>query len=258
MKKYLLAVLCIALVLSLGACKKDEGSASTTAAGGGGEEVTTTQAEQQEKEIVEFGTPMIYQWMAVGDDPCFEFIIPVKNISDDIAYLRTCHYVLKDKDGKEIYSADFSDCAPMYIDPGQEGIVYMCAMNKTGYDFLDPEYVLEYKAEFINPGWEVTKLDVTVADYYKVLGSTEITGTITNDTDEEYEFPPISFLFYDKDGNILCGAYTSGGNGDYESDDFGKLHPHSSADFTTYRYWMPNDYPLEDVSVEAFGFGVEN
>lgn len=253
MKKTLLAILCIIFVLSLTACGSDKPQGDTPPSGG--EEPATSQSEQKDEELVEYGTPRIYQWMEIGDNPNFEFIIPVKNISDAPVYLRTCHYELKDKDGNVIYSEKASDCAPLYIDPGQEGIIYTAAINRSEYDYLNPDYVFEYEATFINPTWEVTKLEVSDIQFYKNLGTTEITGTLSNDTDNEYSFPPVSFLFYDKDGNILCGAYTSGGNDDYEAEDFGTLYPHSSAAFCSHRYWMPNDYPLEDVTVKAFGFG---
>jgi len=257
MKRFLSLLLCLLMIFALCACgeKSPTGSDSPDNAPA----VTDAGGENGTAEIlVEFGEPAIYQWVQLGDEakPCFEIVVPVKNVSDGYVCLRGCTYTLTDKDGNEVATFSGADCAPYYIAPDQEGIIYYSEINRSGLDYTSPDYTLSSTAEFAAVTWEFVELEVSddIA-LNKNLGCTEMRGTLINSTDYEFEFPAITFLFYDKEGNILCGGYTAGGSNDSGSEDFGMLHANSSCDFYTCRYWLPNDYPLEDVTVKAFAFG---
>lgn len=209
--------------------------------------------------LVEFGEPSIHQWVELGDadEPNFQIMVPVRNISGNWLGSRTNVYTLKDKDGNEVAVFENADCAPIFLAPGQSGIIYYTAINRSGIDYLNQDYTLEYEAEFfpMDEG-TVIPLPVENVQFAKNLGSIEITGDLVNDTEYDFDFPYVSFLFRNEDGDILCGAFCMGGNGDFNSEDFGKQPAGTTMPFTSYRYWLPDDYPMEKATVEAFGFGL--
>lgn len=265
MKKIMIIILCLALVFSMTACKKDKESGAANAAdqndpAGTAEpvedEAPVGEAEEPESDLVEFGEPMIYQWDELEENaPCFEFVVPVKNISDEYIFFGTNTYTLLDKDGNTMGVFEGADCAPMYIAPGQEGIIYYSAINRSGNDYLNPDYSLDYIAEPAIVSWDFAEFKVDNIQISQNLGDTEIHANLINATEQDYDNASVTFLFYDENGKILCGAYGMGGVGNADSDDFGILHAKTICPLTTYRYWMPNGYPLESVTVEGFAFG---
>ena len=256
MKKCMLVIFCIVLICSITACgtQQPDGNEAADIASSPIDEKQDESAEATE--LAEYGEPVIYQWVELNEnEPCFEIVVPVKNTSDELICFGSNTYTLTDKDGNEIEVFEGSDCAPMYLEPGQEGIIYYAAINRSGLDYLNPEYSLDFVADPMTVNWDVTQLEVSDIQLSRNLGDTEIRGNLINDTDKEFELPAISILFYDKDGNILCGAYGMGGVNDSAAEDFGVLHAKTTCPFCTYRYWLPNDYPLDDVTVKAFAAG---
>lgn len=268
MKKVFCAVLSLIVILSAACTTLPTGGEETTkptvppaSSAPIATEIPTeaeTEATEQptEPQLVKYGEPVIRQWVELNDaEPCFQFMIPVKNISEDYVAFRRNTYMLKGKDGETVAFWEGADCAPYYLAPGQEGIIYHEAINRDGIDYLSPEYSFEYIAVPEAVTWDFEALEISDIQFNKNLGSTEIRGNLINDTDCDFSFPPVTFLFYDADGNILCAAYGMGGSNDYESENFGVIQAHSTCPFVTYRYWMPDDYPLENVTVKAFAFG---
>lgn len=291
MKKSISIVLCFILILSMSACGAEKGTAtpdnppvpaaeepSESAAvpeqktetpeqtdraadpddaGTQPEEPLPEEQEQpEEPQLLEYGEPVIYQWVELNDsEPCFEIVVPVKNVTDGDVGLRTVVYSLKDKEGNEAATFENANCAPYFISPGQEGILYYAAINRSGIDYLNPDFSLEVTAEPFLVTWDYTPLEVSDIQLGRNLGCTEIRCNLINNTDQEFEFPYVTFVFYDENDTILCGAFGMGGVDDYNAKDFGILHANTSCPFVTERYWMPNDYPLEKVTVRAFAFG---
>ena len=210
------------------------------------------------KPLVEFGEPSISQWIELNEaEPCFQIMVPVTNISGDYLGHRTSVYTLKDKDGSEVAAFEGADCAPIYLAPGESGVIYYTAINRSGIDYLNPDYTPEFEAEFfpMDEG-TVIPLQAENIQFAKNLGSIEITGDLVNDTEYDFDLPYVSFLFRDEDGNALCAAFCMGGNNDFNSADYGKQPAHTTLPFKSYRYWLPDDYPVEKATVEAFGFGL--
>ena len=216
------------------------------------------EVEAEPAPLVEYGEPSISQWVELDEaEPCFQIMVPVTNVSGDCLGHRTAVYTLKDKDGSEVAAFEGADCAPSYLAPGESGVIYYTAINRSGIDYLNPDYTLEVESEFFPMGeGTVIPLKVENLQLAKVLGSIEITCELVNDTDYEFEFPYVSFLFHDEDGNILSAAFCIAGSNDYNSEDFGKQPAGTTMPFKCYRYWLPDDYPLEKATVEAFGFGL--
>lgn len=272
MKNLLCTGLCLILLLSLCACstkpaggdKTPEPTASIIAARDETSlptELEPTQTEQPTEEptelqLAEYGEPVIRQWYQLSSpNPCFQIIVPVKNLSEDNIFFGTKTFTLKDASGNAVASFEGGGCAPHYLAPGQEGILYYEAINTDGIDYLDPTYSLEFAAEPRIVTWDFELLKISDVQIEKDMGTVEVYGNLTNNTDYEFDSPTLSFLFFDADGNILCAAYGSGGNDDYDAEDYGILHAQSTCPFFLYRYWMPDDYPIENVSVVGFAFG---
>lgn len=276
MKKTLSAILAILLICTLCACGTGIISPSTAteeaSAHNSGVQTTAEQAETaeaptetepqttEESALVEYGEPVISQWVELNaDEPEFQILVPVKNVSDGWLGCRGSAYTLTDKDGTAVAEFSGADCAPLYLAPGQDGVIYYTDINRSGLDYLNPEYTLTYEAEFYPlPEDYITELEVSDISWAKNLASIEINGNLTNPTDLEFSFPKISFVIYDENHTIIGGAFTSGGNEDYNSDDYGLLRAHETCSFTTYRYWLPNDYPLEKATIVGYGFGWTN
>lgn len=268
MRKLSLFIFSVALVLSLCACGAEKtglspdetqcmpvpaASAESTGTDSGSAAVPAAGPEP-----IEYGEPEISQWAELNAaEPNYQIMVPVKNVSDNYLTLMGATYTLTDKSGNEIAVLRSADCSPAFLAPGQEGVIYQTAVNKNGTDYLNPDYTLTFEAEFEPmPENDIVPLEVSNLQFYKNLGSIEIVGDLTNDTIHELSFPYISFLFYDENGNILCGAFCMGGVSDRSADDFGILHAYTTCPFTGYRYWLPGDYPLEKATMKAYGYGI--
>lgn len=267
MKKLLYTALCLTILLSLCACsatggdETQETAAPTvatqveTAAPTEADPTETEQLTEQptEPQLVEYGEAVVRQWEQLSSsEPCFQIMVPVKNTSEDSVFFGTNTFTLKDASGNAVAVFEGGGCAPRYLAPGQEGIVYYEAINRDGIDYS--EYSLEFVGAPRTVTWDFEPLEISDVQLNKDLGCVELRGNLINHTDYEFESPSMSFLFFDRDGNILCAAYGSGGNDDYDADDYGILHAQSTCPFYTYRYWLPDDYPLEDVTVVGFAF----
>lgn len=267
-KKLLCTAISLILLLSVCACTAQptdgetapEATAATLVTQGETaaptESAPTETEEQTEPQLAEYGEPVIRQWCQLSSpEPCFQIMVPVKNISDEYIFFGTNTFTLRDASGNAAAAFEGGACAPRYLAPGQEGIIYYEAINRDGVDYLDAAYTLEFIAAPRPVTWDFEVLEVSDIQITKNLGTTELRGNLINRTDLEFESPSMSFLFFDEDGNILCAAYGSGVNADYDADDYGILHAQSTCPFFTYRYWMPDDYPLEKVTVVGYAFG---
>lgn len=137
------------------------------------------------------------------DNNNIQVIIPIKNTGDKNLVLRNDPSItLEDKNGNLIKVMDMISCIPRVIQPGETGY-YSCG------DLIDKEYMTKQLKAVVVPHieyidncyrFEISQTKFDTAEY-----SDEITlsGKINNTTDINYTDVYVSYIAFDKNGNLL-------------------------------------------------------
>ena len=202
-KMKLLAVIAftLATVFCLAACSGNSGSNGSSDSGNQG-----SKSSAEKSANYTFGTEKVRVWESVNNT-LIEIQVPITNNSNELLYCRTVEYKLVNAKGEAAFTATASDMAPLYLEPGDTGIIYHMQkyMSETPYS---DDLKLEYKATIEVASWTVKSFEASNLTFEQPLGTGYIIrGNITNNSDKDLEMAQVSIRLYDAQGNIIGGAY---------------------------------------------------
>lgn len=202
MKKIILCALAVVMSLALCAC----GGSSSGSNGSGGSGSQSSVPATENRAAYAFGAEKIRVWDS-GSNTLIEIQVPITNNSDKLLYCRTVDYRLVNEKGEAVFTANASDMAPLYLEPGDTGIIYHMQKYISDTPYSN-DLRLEYEATMEVPTWTVKTFDVVDLTFEQpTQTSCVIRGNIVNDSDKDLENVMVSIRLYDAQNNIIGGAF---------------------------------------------------